>query len=65
MQEYDAHVHFEFRHFSEKLNPTITQTSDKCIELHLRNLSQNTIEMPAEQNVILLARKEIEKSLPY
>ena len=62
MQEYDAHVHFDFKCFSENIKPTITQTSDKCIKLQLCNVSQNTIEIPAEQNIILLARKDIGKS---
>ena len=64
MQDYDAHVHFDFKCFSENIKPTITQTSDKCIKLQLCNVSQNTIEMPAEQNIILLARKDIDKSSP-
>merc|ERR1711893_538911 len=62
MQDYDAHVHFDFKCFSENIKPTITQTSDKCIKLQLCNVSQNTIEIPAEQNIILLARKDIDKS---
>ena len=64
MQDYDAHVHFDFKCFSENIKPTITQTSDKCIKLQLCNVSLNTIEMPAEQNIILLARKDIDKSSP-
>ena len=64
MQEYDAHVHFDFKCFSENIKPTIKQTSDKCIKLQLCNVSQNTIEIPAEQNIILLARKDIDKSSP-
>ena len=64
MQEYDAHVHFDFQCFSENIKPTITQTSDKCIKLQLCNASLKTIEIPAEQNIILLARKDISQSSP-
>ena len=62
MQEYDAHVHFDFQCFSENIKPTITQTSDNCIKLQLCNASLKTVEIPAEQNIILLARKDIGQS---
>ena len=62
LQHYKTHVHFDFETHSKEISSKITKMSDKCIELHLHNFSNEPKELAADQNVILLEKKAHEKS---
>ena len=62
LQHYKTHVHFDFETHSKEISSKITKMSDKCIELHLHNFSNEPKELAADQNVILLEKKTHEKS---